>query len=56
MEAMMSVGEGADGVMREGGGVDHWGSVHHGGSVHHRGGVVAGGLVDDSVETGMRIG
>lgn len=40
----MTMGERGHGVMSQGGGVDH-------GRVHHGGGVVAGGLVDDSVET-----
>lgn len=47
----MSVGEGGDGVVREGGGVDYGGGVDHGGGVHNGGGVVAGGLVHYSVET-----
>lgn len=41
----MSVGEGRYGVVGDGGSVDH------GSGVHDRGGVVAGGLVDHSVET-----
>lgn len=45
---MMSVRQGGDGVMRDGGGVDHGCSVDYGG------GVVAGGLVYYRVETKMR--
>ncbi|CAH1644406.1 unnamed protein product [Spodoptera littoralis] len=51
MEAMMSVSEGSDGVVRDGSGVNYRGGVDHGGSVDNGGGVVTGGLVHNSVET-----
>lgn len=43
---MVSVRQGGDGVVRQGGGVDHGGGVDYGG------GVVSGGLMYDGVETG----